>query len=167
MKKTFYFASILLTIAVFLCSCSSNEAVKSIQINDAKYETIYLYSFKNAQIDGQYEEVVTNMGTQPTANGYVYSTEKLSPGDMITVWDHIKFANHASASRFGLGTTATVDEVIDVYRIEVETKKDTYKITYYDLVNSIHMTASERQDLCEIKTQKIEIVKEHVTIQYE
>ena len=152
MKKIVVLTNLILIFTILFCSCSTDK-ISSVSVDDKVYRTIYLYSFKDAQIDKEYDSDI-NTNIKLTTNGFVYSTQKLLPGEKITVWNwYFEYC------------IATVDEVIEVYRIEIKSTSDTYKITYYSL--PVKETVSEKRDIQALKMQKIEVVKERVIITYE
>ena len=82
----------LLVIVVLLPSCIENTKIKSVTADNVKYETVYLYSFENAEIN-EISPFMINY-TKPKPNGYIYSCNKLSPGDTIKVWNNILFKSN-------------------------------------------------------------------------
>lgn len=162
MKKIISLISVLLIIMIF-CSCAINGNIASIKIDDAEYKNIYLYSFKDAQIN-DFSSTIANI--VPTESGYIYSTEKLLPGDSIKVWEHAFFGDNdlSYVTSSNIGTTAVVDEIIEVYPIQIKKAGSNYRITYYQVVFN---TVSEKQDLGEVIENKIEIDKSRVIIKYE
>ena len=165
MKKIISLIGILLIIMIF-CSCSVNGNIASIKIDDVEYKNVYLYSFKDAQIN-EFSSTIANI--IPTESGYIYSTEKLSPGDSIKVWEYAYFGDNdlPFMTSSDMGTTAVVDKIIEVYPIQIKKVGSNYKITYYEWSTSIFNTVSNKQDLREITEQKIEIDKQRVIIKYE
>ena len=166
--KKFVCLCLVLFIALFsLLSCSRNN-IKAITVDDKYYYTYYLYSFKDAKINNYQENndyFITSTSNPPTKTGYVYSSEKLESGDSIKVWNNLLFSaedDYVSSSM--LGTDAVVDEVIDVYYIEVTSNKETYTITYFDLQSK--STVSNKSELREPSKNKIKVTKERVTIEY-
>ena len=169
MKKVVLLVSIVLIIANLFCSCSAGNEIKSVVVDDVEYSTIYLYSFKNAQIDNYVKTLQTEVA--PTESGFVYSSEKLSSGDAVKVWTGYYFTDKFSNSsgNFAVigsdfGTIAVVDKVIEIYRIEIKSTDSTYRITYFTYPIK---TVSEEKDIGEIEKHKIEVTKERVTIKYE
>ena len=169
MKKIGLLVSIVLIIAIFFCSCSANSEIKSVVIDDVEYKTIYLYSFKNAQIDKYVKTLQTEV--EPTESGFVYSSGKLSPGDTVKVWSNSFFNEDISNSsgNFAVtdsdfGTIAVVDKVMETYCVEIKSTNSTYRITYYTYSGE---TVSEKKNIEEIEKHNIEVTKERVTIKYE
>jgi hypothetical protein len=81
------------------------------------------------------------------------------------VWNNIFFYgidNYASSTM--VGTDAIVDKIIEVYPIKVDSGKETYTITYFDI--KFAKTVSDKTDLKEPSRSKIEVTKERVTIEY-
>ena len=143
-------------------SCGKND-IKSIKVDETSYNTYYLYSFKDAIITDNYTFLVAS--NPPTETGFIYSAEKLKPGDSIKVWNNILFDpsdNYVSSSM--VGTNAVVDKIIEVYPIKVNNEKETYIITYFDIKST--KTVSDKSDLNEPTKNKIEVAKERVTIEY-
>ena len=73
---------------------------------------------------------------------------------MIHFWKH----------KFYFGTNATVDDIVDTYRVKVKSKKDSYIITYFDYSDSC---ASNIEDLPKIVEHKIEVSKALVVIEHD
>ena len=162
MKKIFLL-SLLLTVTILLNSCST-DVIESIKVDEITYRTVYLYSFKDAQIEGVQPNYLPM--DPPTANGYVYSCEKLSPGDTIRVWTNFRFGDVGNSLTYSdLGTNAIVVELIETYSIKLERKSDTYKITYYPSTGL--GTFHEGKEITELTKHTFEVVKERVTIYYE
>ncbi len=171
MKKIISLICLSLIFSIVLSSCST-EKVESVTIDNVEYKTLYLYSFKDAEISG-YSGL---MPVYPTVDGYVYSTEKLSPGDIIRVWSTFLFyekplstadiiTDIITEDRFG--TNAVVDKLLETYRVKVEPNGDTYLITCYTVEDYSCSTAHNREDLSAIEKQKIEIVKDRAVIKYD
>ena len=171
MKKYVCLTCVVLIISILFCACFDGDKISSIIIDDIEYKTIYLYSFRDAQLDKLNNEHknLRQPEITPSVYGFVYSDEKLSPGDSIRVWDTFLFSDSSSATIGSLdfGTTAVVDKLIEVHTVKVESKKDTYKITCYQFGDEDYKTATKKEDLTELEVQKIEVVKERVTIKYE
>ena len=163
--KKWLLVLLVFSCLVFLNSCFFNERIEMVKVDDAVYENVYLYSFKDAELEG------TNVSHlfedfSPTSCGYVYSNKELSAGDKIKVWEYQLDRNKDNIYSFNdFGTDAIVDELIESYYIKVKESKDTYIITYYEF-GGFNSTASNKQDLCEIEMNKIEVVKERATIKY-
>lgn len=161
--KKILFLSLLLTISIFLNSCST-DVIKSIEVDNTIYRNVYLYSFKDAQIDDVRPNYLPI--DPPTTNGYVYSYEKLSPGDTVRVWTNFTFGDiGTSVSYSNFGTDAIVVELIETYSLKLERKSDTYKITYYPA--SEYYTIHEGKEITKLTKHTFEVVKEKVTINYE
>ena len=161
-KKNLSLFLVLVLVSFALLSCSQNN-IKAIKVDEKNYYTYYLYSFKDAIITDNYTMLETS--NPPTKTGYIYSTEKLKPGDSIKVWNNILFNgidNYVSSTMFG--TDAIVDKIIEVYPIKVDSGKETYTITYFDIKSA--KTVSDKTDLKEPSRSKIEVTKERVTIEY-
>ena len=130
-------------------------------------ETIYLYAFKDAEIDSKYES--TTSEEVPSKTGYIYSKEELKVGDTITVWGDFKFGEKSSSWSDDRknGTTAIVDKIVEVYKVNVKSNKDTYIITYYSTDETLSYTSvSNRENLVELQKNKIEVIKEKVVIKH-
>ena len=167
MKRIILFTSLLLVLCGLFLSCATDNKIKSVFIDDTEYKTIYLYSFKDAQIINA-SRIYANANIEPTESGFIYSTSKKAPGDSIKVWRYVLASSSTSQTFFtdaDLGVNAVVDEVIEVYRVKVERKKDTYKITYYE--EPSFNTFSGENDNYQIKAHTVEVVKERVMINYE
>ena len=163
MKKIGLLVSVVLIISNFFCACSAKSEIKSVVIDDVEYKTIYLYSFKDAQIDKYVKTLQTEV--EPTESGFVYSSEKLSPGDTVKVWNNYRFTDDISDWDLSLfGTIAVVDKVMETYCIAIKSTDSTYRITYYTYSGE---TVSEKKNIEEIEKHKIEVTKERVTIKYE
>ena len=87
---------VLVSLCVLLVSCNLTPTeVESVYIdansilNSNTYDTIYLYSFKDAKVSTSYES--TTSKEIPSSTGYIYSSEKLQVGDTIKVWNDFKF----------------------------------------------------------------------------
>jgi hypothetical protein len=161
MKKIF-FAVVVIIVSIFFVSCHNNDKIESIEVDNEEYKTIYLYSFKDAEIDNEFM-YIENCDVSPSSCGYVYSSEVLSVGDTINVWTNCFFNSGDSST---IGTYAVVEEIVDTYNVKIEEKKDTYIITYYIIENYDRKTVSEKQELSKIEENKIEVFKERVTIKY-
>ena len=157
-KKSISFFFVLVFFSCVLLSCSQ-KGIKSITVDNKIYNTYYLYSFKDALISDDYSMI--DAGNPPTETGYIYSTEKLNPGDSIKVWTNILFRK---ANEYELGTIAIVDSIIEVYPIKLDRGKESYTITYFDIKSA--KTVSDKTDLKEPSRSKIEVTKERVTIEY-
>ncbi len=140
-------------------------------VDDVEYKTIYLYSFRDADTNGEFDCKTRNHNILHDSYGYTYSSQKSSPGDAIKVWHNCFFSKNDSTSNTisysysDFGATAIVEEIIDTYRIEVKETKDTYIITYFKTSN--FDTATNKEDLDEIKKNTIEVTKNRATIKYE
>lgn len=174
MKKVFLAITVSITL-VLLCSCSYNHFkvtrnnIESIMVDDVEYKTIYLYSFRDANTNGEFACKTRNHNILHDSYGYTYSSQKSSPGDAIKVWHNCFFSknnsNSITYSSSDFGATAIVEEIIDTYRIEVKETKDTYIITYFK--TSGFDTATNKEDLDELKKNTIEVTKNRATIKYE
>lgn len=172
MKKICTAIAVFLSVSLLLCSCDSDD-VSSVRIADSAsiYETIYLYSFKDAQIDEHFES--TTSTEIPSSTGYVYSTEKLEVGDTIKVWQDFKFGESPTSSWTDdrtRGTDAIVDKIVDTFKIHIEEKSGTFVITYYSIEGAFYFsgtTVTNRDNLKEVEKHKIEISKERVIIEYD
>ena len=160
---------IVFMILSLLCSCSENRKIKSVKIDDITYETIYLYSFTNAQIDG-FHPMLQNDKTLISTNGYVFLTEKYEKGDVVEVWENLFFDDNITTSTsvsYHRGTTAVIDELLESYQIEIENKQNTFIITCY-LQNSRNTySIYEYEDIEKPQKVTMEVVKERVMIYYE
>ena len=167
MKKIISTISIITLVLSFLTSCSSNK-VKSVKVDEYTYYTFYLYSFKDAQIDNV--NISDSHDYVPTSTGYIYSMEQLSSGDTIKVWHDFTFGEQDHPWTNG-GTNATVDRLIDTYRIDVKKNDSTYEITYYTLVSSYYQlslsTVTNKSDLEKTQKHKIEVFIERAIIEYD
>ena len=105
--KILCFAVILSMLLVSLCSCGANlgQIVEVCVDNITTYPTIYLYSFKDAQIDDLY---TINIPRMPTATGYIYSKKELKEGDTVNVWSNIRFKDESTPLGYRNGTDAVV-----------------------------------------------------------
>lgn len=170
MKKLISILLSLFILVLSLCSCGTNrihKKIKSITVDTYKYETIYLYSFKNAKLD--LGNIVKDFSpeTAPTQTGYVLSTSKLDSGDEVKVWTQHYFGEdyyHSSQ-----GTTAVVDKLVETYSIKIDNKNETYLISLFN-VNEPRQwnthTVSEKTEL-EVVFRQIEVTKDRVTIEYD
>lgn len=161
---------LLVTVILsLLCSCQKEEEkIDNIKVDDSVHQTIYLYSFKDANMEGLERGFYENTKISPTPFGYVFSTRKLSSGDSVQVWNGIGYhweTPSYSGQAYTVGTDAVVDKVIKTYRVSIEEKTDTYKVTYYEM--PANKTFSTQEEIEDLTSQKIEVVKERVTIQYE
>ena len=165
MKKVISLISLILALSILLCSCTTQKA-KSVIIDDKEYRTIYLYSFKDAEIDGGYINYL-HKDAEPTDSGYAYSYRELFPGDSIRVWINFYFGVDDSETSLisDWGTNAIVDAHIKTYQIEVKKNRSTYNIKYYTIKNE-YDTATEIEDLSPIEVEEIEIVHERVVVKY-
>ena len=171
MKRFISIIILFTTLLLLLSSCTNfGNDISSVGIDGVSktYTTVYLYSFKNAAIDENYES--TTSDETPTSEGYIYSTEKLKSGDKIRVWKDFKFG--VSSSQWlgdrTSGTYAVVDRIVKTYRVSVEEKEDTYIITYYTVYgNDGNDCASKKKNLKELTKHKIEVAKDRVIIEYD
>lgn len=152
----------VLTFTSFFCSCSAEKTIEEICIGDKKYETIYLYSFEDANINDTYY-FVDNSDIIPTTSGYAYFSQKLSSGDPVQVWTNCYFQ---SGDSWAFGTKAVVEQLIDIYPIKVKEQQDCYVITYYEVEDVEHSVASDKQNLSKITKNEIKCAKELVIIRY-
>ncbi len=166
MKKIVSFITILATLLI-LCACSSVGKVQSVRVDSSEYLTIYIYSFKDATIDSNFESSSSN--ATPTSNGYIYSTQKLAVGDTIKVWNDFQFGEKKPSSLITLyGANAIVDNIVNTYRVKVKNSKDAYVITYFEPESSFSSSCvSNIEDLPKIVEHKIEVSKERVIIKYD
>ena len=173
--NNFILAVILIfLIALFCGGTTMNPLVSKVEKDSAAYKVGIEAGDKFLMINNHKVKTSDDISlylpnTTPTSNGFVYSTEVLSAGDTVTVWPYHRFGenNSSSLTAADYGTTATIEKLIAVYRIEIETKKETYKITYYKNPAFLTHTVSEEKDLPTLDPQKIEVTKERVTIKYE
>lgn len=163
-------ASLILTL-VSCGSSSSNVSCVYIEgsslLSTSICYTIYLYSFKNAEINAKYES--TSSTEKPSSSGYIYSTEKLNVGDAIKVWNEFKFGEKTSSwtDDRQYGVNAIVDKIVAAYKITVKATSDTYIITYYSVEGSISNTSvSKKENLKEIQMKKMEVSKDRAIIEY-
>ena len=165
MKKVVFMVATVLTISFLLCSCTTNSTIEAVIVDGVEYKTVYLYSFENAELDSNLKHFPYR-NISPTACGYTYSSQKLSPGDTINVWSNCVYRETSSTSinSSDFGTNAVVTKMIKTYQISIREAQDTYIITYYEFNRD---TATNKEDLKEIKRNTIEVVKERVTIKYE
>ena len=131
-------------------------------IDTQKHNTVYLYSFKDAQIADEYRTIWDDT---PTQSGYVYSTKKLNSGESIQVWTHMHWGSVQTSNELGVGVSAVVDELIETYSIDVDAKTDTYRIAYFEF-SMVKTTFSDRELVQELKKSEVEVVKERVSIEY-
>ncbi|MBE6634096.1 MAG: hypothetical protein E7620_07135 [Ruminococcaceae bacterium] len=167
MKRSIAAVLSLFMILLVVCSCGSSKQIKCIKVDGVEYRPVYLYSFKDAKIDGEYS--ILSIGEEPTESGYVYSTEKLEKGDTVRVWENLYFKGSDNSYTTGnAGTTAIVDKVLKTNYVKAESKNDTYILTYYNLSSrTSNKTATNRSDLEEqLEEIKAEVTKERVTIFY-
>ena len=171
--KKFLFAILFFIFVFALAACASIGNVQSVTVDDTEYKTIYLYSFKDANITKKYNALNSSDST-PTSCGFIYSTEKLSVGDSITVWETYIFSktntnnnSYNDSSNSSVGTKAIIDKVVAIYRINVDATFDTYKITYYKFPSSFDLCVSNEDQICSLSEQNIEVVKDRVLIKYE
>ena len=148
--------------ALTSCSTVSYKDIKSLSIQDVTCQTFFLYYFCDANIydyAGGYEGA-------PTSEGFVYSSEELHAGDEITVWSDVQFGY--DVTRYG--TTATVNEVSEIFPIELIRSGNAYNISFYSLVDEAlgaGSTVSYREELAEAKKYKVEIITdESVLIEF-
>lgn len=168
MKKLISILLSLFILVLSLCSCGTNrihKKIKSITVDTLKYETIYLYSFKNAKLDNVVKDLSPE--TAPTQTGYILSTSKLDSGDEVKVWTRHYFGeNYYNSSK---GTTAVVDKLVETYSIKINNNDETYLISLFNVNEpwqwNTH-TVSEKTEL-EVVFRQIEVTKERVTIEYD
>ena len=172
MKKVISIILLIATLVSILCSCNkTSDDISYVQIDSLLYvyETIYLYEFKDAAIDENYESSTST--ETPSTSGYIYSSEKLKVGDSITVWKDFKFGTKTSSYQDDResGTEAIVDEIVAVYRVQVKHNSDTYIITYYTVQDTSisYTTVTKRESVKELEKHKIEVTKERVKIVYD
>lgn len=174
MKKVIAFIVVAALIFMLISCGSSSIKVSRVFLEGyttSYVDSIYLYSFKNAEISAKYESATST--EQPTSSGYIYSIEKLNVGDTIKVWNEFKFGEEPSSwtDNRPYGVNAIVDKIVAAYEIKVEATSDTYIITYYSVEgsfgNSLSYTCvSNKEKLKEIQTKKIEVTKDRVVIEY-
>ena len=164
--KILCFAVILSMLLVSLCSCGANPGqIVEVWVDGSKvYQTIYLYSFKDAEIGSYYDDKIEKA---PTTTGYIYSKREFKKGDRIEVSVSLSLKSESDSSPeiVSFYSNAVVDKVVRTYKVKVTEKKDTYLIEYYE--EGIGATcASEQKDLAPVECFKIEVTKERVTIKY-
>ena len=179
MKKAISIILLVASLITILCSCyktsrddtAGSDNISSVQIDSLlfTYQTVYLYSFKNATIDPDYES--TSSTETPSSTGYVYSYNKLEVGDSIKVWQDFKFGTKTSSYQDDResGTEAIIDEIVAVYRVQVKHNSDTYIITYYTVQDTSisYTTVTKRESVKELEKHKIEVTKDRVIINYD
>ena len=187
MKKVISIILLIASLITILCSCNQksddmNSAFDDMNLgsDDISYvqidtsllytcQTIYLYAFKNAKIDPNYES--TSSTETPSSTGYIYSYDKLEVGDSIKVWQDFMFGKKTSSYQDDRqrGTEAIVDEIVAVYRVKVKRNTDTYIITYYTVPDTSisYTTVTKRESVKELEKHKIEITKDRVIINYD
>ena len=171
MKKTISVILLISLLILMLSSCDIISGdISSVRIDDSllSCHTVYLYAFKNAKIDSNYESETST--ETPTSSGFIYSREKLKVGDSIEVWKDFKFGTKTSSWQDDRqsGTEAVVAKIVDKYEVKVKNKGDTYIITYYTIDTSYSYTSvTERKNLVEVEKNKIEVVKDRVIIVYD
>lgn len=171
MKKTISVILLISLLILMLSSCDIISGdISSVRIDDSllSCHTVYLYAFKNAKINSNYESETST--ETPTSSGFIYSREKLKVGDSIKVWQDFKFGKKTSSwpDNRQSGTEAVVAKIVDKYEVKVKNKGDTYIITYYTVDELIsHTTVTNRENLAKIEKHKIEVVKDKVIIEYD
>lgn len=168
MKKIIVSILMLCLLCTTLSSCAvAPGKISSVKVDNlTTYQTLYLYSFKDATVDNLIK-ASENVETL-TTTGYVYSNSKLAPGDPIEVWQQLKFGESSYQSSYG--TTAIVDKKIDEFRVNVSAKNGTYVITYYTLEDSFSLSKStvrEKDELKDTVKNKIQISQDRVIIVFE
>ena len=172
MKKASSFLTLIAVLALILTSCTGNKQISYIQLDKlGGYYTIYLYSFDNAVIDPTYES--SSSDATPTAKGYVYSNDKLSPGDTIEVWKEFKFGEKESSwsDNRKSGADATVVELIKTYHVKAKTSGSMCRISYYSINDSSYMlynvTATNKNDLPKLEQKEIEVSVDRIIIHFD
>ena len=92
--------------------------------------------------------------------GYIYSKEKLSVGDKITVWNEFYFDENTKYSLDRTsGVEAVVSKVVDTYYVEVSQQQNTYIITYFTIDGSTlsYTSETEKADLKKVIKNKIHL----------
>ena len=163
---------VLVSLCVLLVSCNLTPTeVESVYIdansilNSNTYDTIYLYSFKDAKVSTSYES--TTSKEIPSSTGYIYSSEKLQVGDTIKVWNDFKFGAKPStwSDDREYGVDAVVSKIVEIYKVKVKSTSDTYIITYYSVEKSLSKTSvSNKENLAKIQLHKVELTKDRVII---
>jgi hypothetical protein len=166
MKKIIVSILMLCLLCTTLSSCAvAPGKISSVKVDDlTTYQTLYLYSFKDAPVDN----LIGATGGALTTTGYVYSNSKLEPGDTIEVWQQFKFGE--SSYKYSYGTTAIVDKKIDEFGVRVSAKNGTYVITYYTLEDSFSLresTVREKHELKDTVKNKIQVSQDRVIIVFE
>ena len=150
MRKAIVSILCIILCLASLCACGSKEKIEMIEVDGTQYETVYLYSFKDAEIPSEYSD-------KYTTTGFVYSNDKLNKGDTIFVWAGGIF-EYLDIYRYG--ASAVVDEVVEVYHPKVKDNGDTFIITRFNY------STKTSSDLPEVKEYRFEVVKDRVIIHY-
>ena len=170
MKRYLILFTLVCVTLTACCSCSNSEKISYVEFEDQKFETIYLYSFENAEITQDFQ-ALTKTEEIPEASGYTYSTKKLSVGDTIRVWECFYFKSGQGENEgFGIngaGVNATVSGLLKTYYVTVKEKNDTFMIVYYEVEDSARKIVAEKSNISEITEQKIEVSKDRIIIKYE
>lgn len=171
MKKAVSLAILTVMLLSIFCSCGQvSGKISYVRVGDLlSYKTLYLYKFKDAEIDSIYES--TTSTETPTSSGYVYSTEKLEVGDEIKVWSDFKFGEKGTGftDTRKSGTMATVEKIVETFRVKVSANGDTYIITYYEVQHSSTSgsSVSDKDNIKNVEKHKIQVTKDRVIIVYE
>ena len=88
MKKIIALATLILILAAMLVSCGT-PVIRSVKVDDiGTYQTVYLYSFKEADVDGyRYKDSEGEL----SKTGFIYTTSKYNSGDKIRVYSELQF----------------------------------------------------------------------------
>ena len=166
MKKRCFFICFLLVAIFIMSGCSNQKEIKSIIINGEKYQSIYLYSFKNADISDKYSVITETPVEFPSHNGYVL-TEGIR-NNTVEVWEQYFFKREPEKSTFttaDLVTESEIEDLLEEFPISVKKNKYTYIITYYDFDYS---TDTDRERLINESLVKnvIETSIDNIVIEY-
>lgn len=167
MKRKILMMALVFIILCMHSGCNTKREIKSVTINETQYYPIYMYSFDEAEVSQEFQELFETPVEAPAEKGYVLSNESMAA--YVEVWEQFMFSNRDGESTTvfasDLDKKATVVELEETYPITVKENKDTYLITYYTYSYSSD-TQMNRLMENSLSKHTVEVVKENVMIEY-
>ena len=172
MKRTLCVLLTLCFSVLLFASCGNTKEIKTIVINGVEYNSLYIYSFEDAEIIDDYSILYKTEVDKPDSNGYVCSSERLNIGDDIVVWEQFFFDYPCYDNKNSLSSsdikhcTAKVSGLENEYLIDLKEKGDRYTITCYRIIGNKCDTELERIESKSLEKIVVDVPKDDVVIEY-